>query len=77
VKNKTKLPKERVGAYEVADLICEALAKLPKNERDARIEKISGIEVSDRRSSPKRVSTPSKSRRSRRGEAPQHKRAHR
>jgi hypothetical protein len=69
--------KERAGAYEVADLICEALDKLPKNEQDVRIEKISGIEVIDRRSSPKHVSTPSTNRRSRRGAAPQHKRAHR
>jgi hypothetical protein len=73
VKKRTKLAKERAGAYEVADLICEALDKLPKNEQDVRIEKISGIEVIDRRSSPKHVST----RRSRRGAAPQHKRAHR
>jgi hypothetical protein len=40
VKPKTKLAKERAGAYQVADLICGALDKLPKNEQEARIKKI-------------------------------------
>ena len=77
MKHKTRLAKERAGAYQVADLLSEALDKLPKNEQDARLKKIRAVEVIDRRSSPKRVSTPSKNRRSRPGEAPQHKRAHR
>jgi hypothetical protein len=55
VKHKTRLAKERVGAYQVADLICEALHKLPKNEQDARIKKIRNIVVTDRRGSPKHV----------------------
>jgi hypothetical protein len=77
VKHKTRPAKERAGAYQVADLLCEALDKLPKNEQEARIKKIQAIEVTDRRNSPKRVSIPAKNRRPRRGEAPQHKRAHR
>jgi hypothetical protein len=58
VKYKTKLAKERAGAYKVADLICDALEKLPKNEQDVRIKKIRDIKVIDRRSSPKRASYP-------------------
>jgi len=50
VKHKTRLSKERTGAYQVADLICEALDKLPKNEQNVRIKKILDIEIIDRRS---------------------------
>jgi hypothetical protein len=57
VKNKTRLAK-RAGAYKVADLICDALEKLPKNEQDVRIKRIRDIKVIDRRSSPTRASYP-------------------
>jgi hypothetical protein len=57
VKNKTRLAK-RAGAYQVADLICDGLDKLPKNEQDVRIKKIRDIKVIDCRSSPKRASYP-------------------
>jgi hypothetical protein len=50
VKPKTEITKERAGAYQVADLICEALDKLPKNEQEAKIKKIRAIDVIDRRS---------------------------
>ena len=50
MKPKTELAKERADAYQVADLICEALDKLPKNEQEARIKKIREIDVIDRRS---------------------------
>ena len=53
MKHKTKLAKQRAGAYQVADLICEALDKLPKNEQDARIRKTRDIEVTYRRSGPR------------------------
>jgi hypothetical protein len=58
VKHKTRLAKERAGAYQVAELICKALDKLPKNEQDVRIKKILDIEIIDRRSGPKRASYP-------------------
>lgn len=58
MKHKTKLDKERAGAYRVADLICEALDKLPKNEQNVRIKKLLDIEIIDRRSSAKLDSYP-------------------
>ena len=40
MKHKTRLAKGRAGAYQVAELIREALDKLPKNEREVRIKKM-------------------------------------
>jgi hypothetical protein len=58
VTHKIRLAKERAGAYQVADLICEALDKLPKNEQNVRIKKTLDIEIIDRRSSAKLGSYP-------------------
>lgn len=77
VKSKKKLEIERENAYKVADLILESLDKLPRDEQEARINKIRKIKIRDRRSNSKRVSTQPKSHRSHPTEAPQRKRARR
>jgi hypothetical protein len=72
-----KLAKERDGAYRIAELVCDALEKLPKKEQKARLKAIQAIKTVDRRSSPKRVSTQPNVHGRSRNEAPQRKRAHR
>jgi hypothetical protein len=74
---KTQAAKDREGAYRIAGLICDALEKLPKKEQTARLKAIRGIKIVDRRSSPKRVSTPPSLPKPSRNAAPPRKRAHR
>jgi hypothetical protein len=59
VKAKTKSVKPQDGSYRIADMICDALEKLPVEEQGARIKAISKIKITDRRNISKQESTPS------------------
>jgi hypothetical protein len=71
-----KAVKKRVTARDVAEIMYEALRKLPEDERQARVRAIEAIKIG-RRSNPKPASTRVNSRKhSRRAALPQKRAAH-
>jgi hypothetical protein len=49
MKSKTETVEPGNGSHRIAEMICDALEKLPLEEQEARVKAISNIKITDRR----------------------------